>query len=112
MVAPLAAVVDTCADVGAAVPSGHRDLVLPAGSDDVMLLSLLDEVIFTIDAGEGMPVAADVSRTDGGDLAVRLLLADRASVTATGSVPKAVSRSGLMVDAGPDGVRGTVLVDV
>jgi SHS2 domain-containing protein len=104
--------VATCADVSAATPCGWHDLVLPSGREEAAVLALVDEVIFAIDAGEGMPVGAEVTGTTDAGLAVRLRLADRTSVEPTGSVPKAASRSGLAVEHRPDGVRCTVLVDV
>lgn len=108
----VAALVETCADVSGAVPVGHHDVVLPSGPNDSMLLGLLDEVIFVLDVGEAMPVSAAVSETTAGGLSATLTLAARDTVSPTGSVPKAVSRSGLLVEESPDRVRCRVLIDV
>lgn len=106
------AVVDMCVDASAAVVIGAHEVVLSAASPESQLLELLDEVIFTMDTGEGVPVAARVSEAPAGGLTLRLVLADRSSVEEAGSVPKAVSRSELVVEETPDGARCAVLVDV
>ena len=96
-----------------AVPQGERDRrrvhVEPAPTD-VQLLDVLEEVIFTLDTGPGVPVAADVVAASDGGLDVTLLLAD--GVRGTGAVPKAISRSGLRVDEAGGRVRCHFLVDV
>lgn len=90
----------------------HRSVHLGAGSEESLLLELLDEVIFTLDTAEAVPVRAEVTLADDAGLDVVLSLANRRAVTPTGSVPKAVSRSELVVDARATGVRCRFLVDV
>jgi SHS2 domain-containing protein len=75
-------------------------------------VDLLDEIIFVLDTSPRAPVGAD-GRLLGDDvLAVDVALADRASVEPAGSVPKAISRSGLLVEQDAAGFRCSVLVDV
>jgi SHS2 domain-containing protein len=85
---------------------------LAAGSDDALLLDLLEEVIFTLDTAEGVPVRAEVTSVRQGGLDADLVLADPLTMEATGAVPKAVSRFGLKVTTRPAGVRCRFLVDV
>jgi SHS2 domain-containing protein len=96
---------------GAPAAREHR-LHLPPGPDESLLLDLIDEVIFVLDAADAVPVRARVARAADGGLDVRLALAARPAVTPAGAVPKAVSRSELRVDAAPGAVRCRFLVDV
>lgn len=107
----VAALVDTyVAAGGGAVVAERRFRVAPGPAEDAVL-AVLDEVIFVLDTADAVPVAAEV-RPGGGGLDVVLRLADRGSVEPTGAVPKAVSRSGLAVDAAPGRVSCRFLVDV
>jgi SHS2 domain-containing protein len=90
----------------------RRSLHLAPGPDDEMLLDLIDEVIFTLDTADGVPVRAEISAAGDGGLDVEVVLADPATVEATGAVPKAVSRSELAVSARPGEVACRFLVDV
>ncbi len=90
----------------------RRSLHLAPGRDDDMLLDVLEAAIFTLDTAEGVPVRAEIGVASDSGLDVALVLADPATVAATGAVPKAVSRSELAVAAGPGGVRCRFLVDV
>lgn len=108
-VAALAAIYAEPVDVGGAV---HRAVHVAPGTDEALLLGLLDEVIFALDTDELVPVGARVATAADGGLDMVLLAADRARVRPAGSVPKAVSRSELAVASTPDGVRCRFLVDV
>ena len=89
-----------------------RHLHLLPTSAESLLLAVLDEVIFTLDTAEAVPVGATVTAAGSDGFDLRLLLADRAAVESTGVVPKAISRSELSVDERPDEVRCSFLVDV
>jgi SHS2 domain-containing protein len=89
-----------------------RQVHVRPGSDESLLLDVLDEVIFTLDTAEAVPVRASVRAAADGGLDLRLALADRAAVTPTGAVPKAVSRSEFAVDSRGGVVRSRFLVDV
>lgn len=90
------ALVESFADVSGA--GWCRYLEVPLAGDDVeLLVGLLDEVIFRLDADDGVPVRVRVRKTRGGVL-VDLWLADRRRVTGVGAAPKGVSYSGLEFD--------------
>jgi SHS2 domain-containing protein len=91
---------------------GRRERRLPPASDASLLVDLLEEVIFTLDTSDAVPVRAEVSSALDGGLDVNLLLADRAHLEQTGAVPKAISRSGLVVTTEARGVYCRFLVDV
>lgn len=90
----------------------RRKLHLGPGSEESLLLEVLEEVIFTLDTAEDVLVRAEVTVADDAGLDVVLSLAERRKVRPTGSVPKAVSRSELVVDSQAGWVRCRFLVDV
>lgn len=111
-VGALVATFVAAAEAGA---SWHRRVHLapvPPGSEESLLLAVLEEVIFTLDTAEAVPVSAEVSAAGDGGLDMVMALVDRAGVEGTGAMPKAVSRSGLRVDVGPGRVGCTFLVDL
>jgi SHS2 domain-containing protein len=108
----VAALVETYADVRTGATAGEHRLHLGPASPDALLLGILDEVIFTLDVAEGIPVGAEVAIAGDGGLDVVLHLAHRDGVEGTGSVPKAVSRSELVVEERPGHTRCRFLVDV
>lgn len=111
----VAALLSTCLDLegaAAAASVGRHVLRLPAGGPEECVLGLLDEVVLVLDTSPAVPVRARVRVTDDGGLVAELRLVAAADVERTGAVPKAVSRSGLWVEEGAQGVRCTALVDV
>lgn len=108
----VAALVSTFADASGATVVERRRVGVAAGEPSSMLVTVLEEVIFTLDTSDGVPVAAQVQARHGGGLDVELVLADRDQVEATGSAPKAVARSELAVDTRPGRVSCRFLVDV
>jgi SHS2 domain-containing protein len=82
------------------------------GPAESLLLELLEELIFTLDTAEAVPVRAEVSTAGDGGLDIALILVDPRTVTPTGAVPKAVSRSELEVLSRGGVVRCRFLVDV
>jgi SHS2 domain-containing protein len=99
-------------DAGGAAAATRRRVHLAPARNESLLLDLLEEVIFTLDTADAVPVAAEVAPAGDGGLDVVLLLADPGEVTAAGAVPKAISRSGLQVASDGEGVRCRFLVDV
>jgi SHS2 domain-containing protein len=95
---------------GAIVETRTRHLRPDAA--DAMLMELLEEVIFTLDTAQTVPVRAQVREAADGGLDVVLELAARGSVEPTGAVPKAISRSGLRFEVDQRGARCSFLVDV
>jgi SHS2 domain-containing protein len=108
----VAALVDLCVEVGAGDPVERRAVHLPPGPAESLLLDALEEVIFTLDTAEGVPIRAEVSSAGDGGLDLVLVLANRRSVVPTGAVPKGISRSELVVRSGEGAVRCRFLVDV
>jgi len=95
----------------AAVIGEHRAHLRP-GTPESQLVGVLEELIFTLDTAEHVPVGAEVRPHADGSLDVVLGLADRAAVEGTGAVPKGVSRSGLSIESRPGRVRCRFLVDL
>jgi SHS2 domain-containing protein len=108
----VAALVETCVAAGCGGVVAERHVHIPPAPEEALLLDVLEEVIFTLDTAELVPVGADVGTTGSGGLDVVVCLADRGQVEATGAVPKAVSRSGLRVVVEPGRVTCRFLVDV
>lgn len=108
----LVALIQSCVDGSAASVCDTHRFTVPPDSPDVMLLDMLDEVIFVLDTEMAVPVDADIVAAPGGGLEIELAMAERHTVTPTGSAPKAVSRSGLDVVREDGQVRCSFLVDV
>ena len=118
----VAALVGTYAARVRTGPRQERELLVPAGPAEGMLLHLLEEVIVALDCGPGVPVGVRVTPVTGpptgaggpGDagLRVTVILADPGQVVSAGAVPKAVSRSQLEVREEPGAVSCQFLVDV
>jgi SHS2 domain-containing protein len=108
----VAALASLYVDVSSAEAVDRRSLHVAPGRDDDVLLEVLEEAIFTLDTAEGVPVRAEVSVASDSGFDVALVLADPATVAATGAVPKAVSRSELTVRAQRGRVSCRFLVDV
>lgn len=87
-------------------------LYLAAAADEDLLVDLLSEVIYLVDARDAVPAAVELRDRPGGGLTGRFLLAPVADVTVRGAVPKAVTYHGLEVDAGADGWTCRVTIDV
>ena len=103
---------DVYVDAGPADTVEQRRVHLGPGSQERLLLGVLEEVIFTLDTSEAVPIGVEVTVADDGGLDLVLALADRRAVVPTGAVPKAVSWSELLVDSRAGGVHCRFLVDV
>lgn len=108
----VAALVGVCVESTAVVAVDRHEVQLDPAPYDELLVALADEVIFLLDTAEAVPVRARVRRRDDGGLDVQVALAERTAITASGAVPKAVSRSELAVTSDTAGVRCRFLVDV
>lgn len=118
--------VECFADVSGVRSTAVDRVRLAPGSDEELLVALLDEVVFRVDAAGRVPVdvAVDVpvdvpvetadagAAGDGGAVEARLALAELADVGIVGAVPKGVSWQDLHI--GPDayGWSCTATVDV
>jgi SHS2 domain-containing protein len=108
----VAALAATYVETAGAEVAARRHVHLPPASDESLLLAVLEELIFTLDTAEVVPVRAEVRVAADGGLDVVLILVDPDGVSGTGAVPKAVSRSELAIDSRPDGMHCRFLVDV
>lgn len=100
------------ADPGSAAPDHTVAFSLPPASDEDLLVRLLEEVIFLVDADGRVPVAVRVVADDGG-LRGELDTVGVDRVEEVGALPKGVSRTAVeMQPRDADGWHCRVLVDV
>lgn len=96
-VAGLAAVY---AEVPEGEPRGEHPVTLEEPSDSALLVALLSEALFLLDAEDRVAVRAELSGTDSGGVRGRLLTVPADQIELSGAVPKAVTYHGLEI--GPD----------
>ena len=108
----VAALASTYADASGATEVERRQVHVGGESDELLLLELLEEVIFTLDTADAVPVAASARAGENGGLDVTLVLADADTVEPTGSAPKAISHSELLVERRDGRVACRFLIDV
>lgn len=94
------------------VPSGSHAVSLPPAPDDVLLVGLLEEVLYLVDAEGAVALDAAVRRRDDGGIDAVLRTAPAEAVEVVGAVPKAVAWSGLAVWRDGDLWRCRFTVDV
>ncbi|EME66703.1 hypothetical protein G352_03851 [Rhodococcus ruber BKS 20-38] len=99
------------ADTSAAGPVRVRTRRLAADGDEDLLVAVLDEVVYLLDAAGEVPVDMAVD-AGAGTAEVRFSMVDAATVTQVGAVPKAVSLHGLRLGRGPGGWSCSVTLDV
>jgi SHS2 domain-containing protein len=100
------------AEIRNARPQRMIPFVCEPALESELLVELLEEAIYVIDAQDAIPVQVAVARTAEGGLVGEFGLAARADVELIGPAPKAVTRHGLRF--GRDGPiwRCEVIVDV
>jgi SHS2 domain-containing protein len=81
-------------------------------SDEDALVALLEEVIYTVDALDAVPVGVDLSERADGTVEGLLATVPGEGLEVIGAVPKGVSRSGLQFAPVGGEWRCRVLVDV
>ena len=103
--------VDSFLDISSARP--HRSLSrrLTAGSDDDLLVAVLEEVIFLLDTVGEAPVDLDLQGA-GGVAEVNFAMVDARTLPQVGAVPKAVSLNDLRLSHDDNGWRCLVTLDV
>lgn len=106
------ALIDICIDGSGAEIIGEHRLHVPAASWDSMLLDALEGLVFVLDTTVEVAVRAQAHPLGDGGFEILLAMADRGSIEPIGSAPKAISRSGLIVEKMSNGVRCRYLVDV
>ncbi|MEU6219560.1 archease [Streptomyces sp. NPDC047022] len=98
-------------DLTGATVARSRDVLVRAGSDEDLLVALLEEIVYRLDTDGEVPVETELSPVPGGLRAV-LGMADAGSLPVTGAVPKAVTLHGLSVVRGADAWTCSVTLDV
>jgi len=83
--------VDSFAAVAGRRPRGHASRRVTARSDADLLVAILDEVIYRLDADDEIPVRVDVGPAPDGGIIVFLALVPVVEAEITGAVPKAAS---------------------
>ncbi|MFE6022027.1 archease [Streptomyces sp. NPDC056441] len=110
------AVLEGFADTSGAAVVGDREYVVTAESDEDLLVSVLEEVVYRMDADGEIPLTVEVgaiqSAGDGRGLSVRFRMADAGTAVPIGAVPKAVSLHDLQLRGGPGGWTCRVTLDV
>ena len=105
------ALVDTIADVGEVGWSWHREVEL-SGTDEELLVALLEEVIYDLDASGDLPVRVRIHPHADGVVA-HLWLTHLRRVTVRGAAPKGVAYSQLTLrEERPGRWRCVVTIDV
>ena len=112
----VAALVSTFADVTGRgpdpAPVSHHHLRVAPGPDAEQLVTLLEEVLFLLDARGVVPVGVAVRPDPGGGLDADFEVVPVSEVPLVGAVPKAVTWHRLAVEPSARGWRCRVLVDV
>jgi SHS2 domain-containing protein len=88
------ALVESFADVRAAMPTESVTLVAEEAADEDLLVAVLNEVIYQLDAHGRLPVDVSVSQPGGGARSraeVRFAAAPAGQARLVGAIPKAVS---------------------
>lgn len=103
--------VETFLDISAVHPVSSHRFRLAANSDEDLLVAVLDEVIYLLDATGVVPVDVELEPVDG-EVDVRFATTDARSLPQVGAVPKAVSLHELSLHVGPRGWTCSVTLDV
>ena len=83
--------VDSFAVVAGLPPSGRASRHMTARLDEDLLVAVIDEVLYRLDADGQIPVSVDVRRAPDGGVIVVFALVPVAEAEITGAVPKAAS---------------------
>ncbi|GGV64788.1 putative protein archease [Streptomyces griseoloalbus] len=104
------AMVECFADVSGVRPTGVGRIRLDEASDDDLLASLLDEILYRLEVYGQVPVDVEADEAEGG-LDVRLAVAGLTEVRVTGPVPTDVAWEELRIGPGPYGWSCSVTID-
>jgi SHS2 domain-containing protein len=92
------ALVASFADLTGSEPTGTAEALIDPGTDEDMLVDVLDEVIFRMETAGQLPLSTDVESLTSG-LRVRFRMTDIGQVAPVGATPKAVSLHDLRMAA-------------
>lgn len=81
-------------------------------TDDELLVRLLDEVVFLVDARDLLPLTADVAAASDGGLTGTFAAAPIETVEVVGAPPKAVAHHGVLLERRRDHWFARVTIDV
>ena len=95
--------VDSFAAVAGARPSGRAERHVTAGSDADLLVAVVDEVIYRLDADGEVPVRVAVRRARDGGVDLVVSVAAVEAVEIVGAAPKAASLHELRCEPDPAG---------
>lgn len=105
------AMVESFADVTGSVQTGTTEALIDPGTDEDMLVDVLDEVIYLVETAGLLPVGVEVEPLEAG-LRVRFQMTDADLVEPVGAAPKAVALHDLRFAPGPSGWSCAVTLDV
>jgi SHS2 domain-containing protein len=105
-------VVGTFADTSGAAATREVPLEIDAALDEDVVVNLVDDVVYLLDADGLVVVDVELEEDDDGAFRGAFHVAPAHAVTQTGAVPKGVSRSGLRFVHEGTLWRSQVLVDV
>ncbi|MEV0181720.1 archease [Streptomyces sp. NPDC050625] len=103
--------VESFADLPAGVPGVDRECVVSAKDDGRLLVAVLEEVLYRMDAAGELPTNVAVTPEPGG-VRVGFTMADGSTATQAGAVPKAVALHGLNLAQDSHGWICRVTLDV
>ena len=107
------ALAESFVDPPSAPHTSELPVALAPGTDEELLVALLEEAVFAVDVLGLVPLTARLSRQDDGGLSGWFDAVALVDAPQTGSGPKAVTRHGLSVGRDDDGTwRCVVTVDV
>jgi SHS2 domain-containing protein len=104
--------VESFADIAGVEATTRVPISVRAADDEDALVSLLEEVVYTVDALDAVPVAVDLRERGDGGVEGFLATVPTERLEAVGAPPKGVSRSDLRIAARGGRWRCHVLVDV
>ena len=100
------------ADVTDACPTGEHPIDLPGTADDLLLVDLLEEVVYLLDARGEVPVVANLVQPAAGGLTGTFRTAPVHAVAVAGPAPKGIAHSGLWIGRQQGQWRCRFTVDV
>lgn len=108
----VAALVDSFADTAAAPARRLRSFAVPAGSDEAVLVAVLDEVLFVLDVHGYVPIATSLAAVARNRIDVTFTVTGTDDVEIIGSLPKGISFSDLEFGRHKGSWQCAVTVDV